>query len=73
VTPPLQAIRSATLEPARALGVADAMGSIAPGKAADLVLLAADPLADIRNTRRITAVVLDGLWLPAEPSRGRRP
>jgi hypothetical protein len=31
-----------------------------------VVLLAADPLADIRNTRRITAVVLDGRWLAAE-------
>jgi imidazolonepropionase-like amidohydrolase len=63
---PLQAIRSATLEPARALGVADRMGSIAPGKAADVVLLEADPLADIRNTRRIVAVVLDGRWLAVE-------
>lgn len=58
--PALVAIRSATLEPARALGVADAVGSIAPGQAADLVLLAADPLADIRNTRRIVAVVVNG-------------
>jgi hypothetical protein len=60
---PLQAIRSATLEPARALGMGDEMGSIEPGKAADVVLLAADPLADIRNTRRIVAVVLEGRWL----------
>jgi imidazolonepropionase-like amidohydrolase len=63
--PPLQALRSATIEPARALGVADMLGSIAPGKAADVVLLSADPLADIRNTRQISAVVLGGRWLPA--------
>ena len=61
--PPLQALRSATIEPARALGVADSLGSIAAGKAADLVLLTADPLADIRNTRQISAVVLSGRWL----------
>lgn len=62
---PLQALRSATIEPARALGVAETLGSIAPGKAADVVLLTADPLADIRNTRRISAVVLGGRWLSA--------
>ncbi|WP_394825771.1 amidohydrolase family protein [Pendulispora albinea] len=63
--PPLVAIRSATLEPARALGVAHALGSIERGKAADVVLLGADPLADIRNTRRITAVVMNGRLLTA--------
>ncbi len=63
--PPLQAISAATIEPARAFGVADAVGSIEPGKAADIVLLAADPLADIRNTRRIVALVLSGRWLSA--------
>ncbi len=71
--PPLQALRAATIEPARALGVAHAMGSIAPGKAADVVLLAASPLADIRNTRRIVAVVLNGRWLTAEQLRALIP
>lgn len=66
---PLQALRSATIEPARALAVADTLGSIAPGKAADIVLLTADPLADIRNTRRIAAVVLAGRWLPSAQLR----
>jgi imidazolonepropionase-like amidohydrolase len=71
---PLHALRSATLEPARALGLAGELGSIAPGKAADLVLLDADPLADIRNTRRIRAVVLDGRWLDAsELARPQQP
>jgi imidazolonepropionase-like amidohydrolase len=75
---PLVAIRSATLEPALALGVSATMGSIESGKVADLVILSADPLADIRNTRRIAAVVLHGRWLGAEqlgallPSSRRR-
>ena len=39
------------------------MGTIEVGKHADLVLLAADPLADIRNTARIEGVSLGGRWL----------
>jgi imidazolonepropionase-like amidohydrolase len=38
----------------------DSAGTIAPGKLADLVLLDANPLLDIRNTRRIAAVVANG-------------
>jgi imidazolonepropionase-like amidohydrolase len=53
-------IRAATLEPARFFGMLDSAGTIAPGKLADLVLLDANPLLDIRNTRRITAVVANG-------------
>jgi hypothetical protein len=57
---PLEAIESATRKPAEWLGLADSVGTIATGKVADLVLLDADPLADITNTRRIAAVVLRG-------------
>jgi hypothetical protein len=57
---PLEALQAATREPARFLGLAAERGTIEVGKAADLVLLEADPLADIRNTRRIAAVVLAG-------------
>lgn len=57
---PADALRAATLNPARWLGATDSLGSIAPGKRADLVLLDADPLADIRNTTRIVAVIADG-------------
>ena len=57
---PHDALRSATLNPARFLNATDSLGTVAPGKLADLVLLDADPLTDIRNTRRITLVVLDG-------------
>ncbi|HEV8612825.1 MAG TPA: amidohydrolase family protein, partial [Gemmatimonadales bacterium] len=59
---PFQALRTATLEPARYLGLLDSAGTIAAGKVADLVLLDADPLRDIRNTRRIVAVVANGRW-----------
>jgi hypothetical protein len=57
---PLQALQAATLSPARFLAATDTLGVVAPGKVADLVLLDADPLADIRNTRRIRAVVANG-------------
>jgi len=57
---PAAALRAATLGPAEFLGATDSMGTVAAGKVADLVLLDADPLADIRNTRSIRAVVLRG-------------
>ena len=60
---PLVALKSATSEPARAFGLAETVGAIASGQAADLVVLDGDPLADIQNTRRIYAVVLNGRWL----------
>ena len=60
---PLQALAAATTTPARFFGAADDWGTIAPGMRADLVLLDADPLADIRNTQRIRAVAVGGRWL----------
>jgi len=57
---PLEALASATLGPAEHLGLADSLGTIEPGKVADLVLLDADPLADISNTGRIAAVIQGG-------------
>ena len=57
---PMEALASATRKPAEWLGVADSVGTIAPGNVADLVLLDANPLANIDNTRRISAVVLRG-------------
>jgi len=62
---PMQALQAATRDAARFLGREQEFGTIAAGKRADLVLLDADPLADIRNTRRITGVVLGGRYLPA--------
>jgi imidazolonepropionase-like amidohydrolase len=57
---PMQALRAATYEPAAYLGALDSLGTIRPGRAADLVLLDRDPLADIRNTRSISAVIARG-------------
>jgi imidazolonepropionase-like amidohydrolase len=57
---PLAALRTATTAPARFLGVVDRFGAIAPGFAADLVLLDANPLDDIANTSAIRSVVVGG-------------
>ncbi len=57
---PMQALESATRKPAEWLRIADSVGTIERGKVADLILLDADPLSDIANTRRIAAVVLRG-------------
>jgi imidazolonepropionase-like amidohydrolase len=59
---PLQALQTATLNPARFLGHVADMGSVAEGKVADLVLLDANPLEDINNTRRIRGVLLAGRY-----------
>jgi imidazolonepropionase-like amidohydrolase len=58
--PTMDALMAATSRPARRLDRAAEFGTIAPGLAADCVLLAADPLADIRNVRRIDRVVARG-------------
>lgn len=63
---PMEAIVSATRAPAELLAASDSLGTIEPGKVADLVLLSADPIADIRNTRRLSAVVLGGRYLGVE-------
>ena len=57
---PAEALRAATIDPARYLGAADSLGSIVPGKRADLVLLGGNPLENIRNTTRIAAVMANG-------------
>jgi imidazolonepropionase-like amidohydrolase len=57
---PLEAIGCATLNPARFLGRTDSLGTIAPGKRADLVLLDGNPLEDINNSRTIATVILGG-------------
>ena len=57
---PLEALRAATLNPAEFLDATDSLGTIEAGKLADLVLLRADPLRDISNTRSIAAVIRDG-------------
>jgi imidazolonepropionase-like amidohydrolase len=57
---PVEALRSATLNPAKFLGLDKTLGTIEQGKIADLVLLDANPLEDVRNTQRINAVISNG-------------
>jgi len=60
---PLEAIEAATRTPAELLAAADSLGTIEPGKLADIVLLTADPSADIRHTRGVHGVVREGGYL----------
>ena len=57
---PADALFAATVAPADYFGLSDQYGSVAPGKTADLLLLDANPLEDIRNTQRIHAVIFNG-------------
>jgi imidazolonepropionase-like amidohydrolase len=60
---PMEALQAATRNPAEFLGRIDSQGTIAVGKNADLVLLDANPLDDIRNTQEIRAVFVRGKFL----------
>lgn len=53
-------VRMGTLHGAKFLGLEDDLGTISVGKRADLVLLDANPAADIRNARAIAAVIKNG-------------
>ena len=55
------------------MGIQDRVGRIAPGQLADLVLLEANPLEDIRNTRRILGVISQGRYRATEQSSPRPP
>lgn len=61
----------ATVSAAQSLGVADRMGTISIGKQANLVLLDANPLADLQNLRSIDGVMIRGRWLAASELRER--
>jgi len=60
---PAEALRAATITPARYFGIEGELGSISAGKIADLMLLDANPLTEIRNSTRIFAVVQGGKLL----------
>ena len=59
---PLEALQTATLNPARFFQMEDQFGTIDKGKYADLVFLDANPLDDIRNTQKVAAVILNGRY-----------
>jgi imidazolonepropionase-like amidohydrolase len=64
---PMQAIESATRVPAESMGLAKDSGTIEPGKRADLIILDADPLANISNVRKLRWVVANGrIMAPAK-------
>jgi imidazolonepropionase-like amidohydrolase len=65
---PREALRAATRNAAVLLGV-DSLGLIAPGKAADLIVLTRNPLTDIRNTRSIQTVMSRGHLLDVDSIR----
>jgi imidazolonepropionase-like amidohydrolase len=61
---PLEALQTATLNPAKFLGKTDTYGTVQPGRVADLVLLDQNPIEDISHTRKINAVILSGTYFP---------
>lgn len=60
---PLEVLRMATINPAQFLGISDSTGTVTAGKRADLVLLDANPLQDIRHSTSIVAVISKGQYL----------
>jgi imidazolonepropionase-like amidohydrolase len=59
---PLESLQTATLNPAKFFKMEDRLGTIETGKTADLVILEANPLADIANTQKIAAVIVNGRY-----------
>jgi imidazolonepropionase-like amidohydrolase len=68
---PMEALQTATLNPAKFLGKTETFGTIQVGRVADLVLLDANPLEDISHTRKIHAVVLGGKFFPVTSIRAQ--
>ena len=58
--PPAAALKIATINGARALGVSDKLGTIEAGKLADLFVVGGNPLTDIKNTRNVQIVMKSG-------------
>jgi hypothetical protein len=67
---PLEALQTATINPAKFLNISDETGTIEVGKSADLVLLEKNPLEKIENTRAISAVILRGRYMDSQHLEG---
>ena len=63
---PMEALQTATVNPAKYLGLSASLGTIEKDKLADLVLLDANPLDNISNTKKISTVIVNGRYLPKE-------
>ena len=61
--PPLEVIKIATRNGAQVLGIEEEVGTIESGKQADMIILSDNPLDDIRNTKKIEAVIVDGQFI----------
>ncbi len=66
-----EALRAATVKPAEFMEETEEWGTVATGRRADLVLLNANPLEDISNTKRIEGVMIRGRWLTGESIQQR--
>lgn len=62
---PLEALRTATLEPARVFGMDHALGSLEKGKLADVIVIDGNPLEDIRDTDKVTHTMVNGVLYDA--------
>lgn len=67
---PYEALKTATVNAAKSLGKHNVIGTITPGKRADLVLVEDNPLADISNTSKIFGVLVEGKWFSKEDLAG---
>jgi imidazolonepropionase-like amidohydrolase len=65
-----EVLNSATMLPAKWLGIESIVGSVEIGKKADLLLLEANPLENIKNTRKIAGVFINGIWLDKAKIKG---
>jgi imidazolonepropionase-like amidohydrolase len=68
---PMDTLVAATREGAKFLRAEQRVGTIEPGKLADLVLIDGDPLADIRAMRKISRVMQNGCWIEKSPASGK--